>query len=57
MARDNLIRSQVLSMTCIPAEALNKLVPNAPDLTTTHTSLPPPIETDGDMADAGGWSL
>ena len=54
MALLSLMRSHVLSTTCIPAEALNKLVPNAPDLTTTHTSLPPPIETDGDMAEAGG---
>jgi len=57
MALLSLIRSHVLSTTWIPADALNKPVPIAPDLTTTHTSVPPPIEIEGEIADAGGWSL
>ena len=57
MALLSLMRSHVLSTTWIPADALNKPVPIAPDLTTTHTSVPPPIEIEGEIADAGGWSL
>jgi len=42
---------------CVPKLPENIPVPIAPLLTTTHTSLPPPMDNDGEIAEGGGWSL